>query len=153
MESFVDQGKVLRIGISNCYNYNIFMTLYEEARIKPTVLQNRFYDDSHFDTRLRQFCKENGIWYQSFWTLTANRQALASDEIREWAKGKGLTPQVAMYAFLMSMGYVKPLSGTTSLQHMAEDVAIMERMQKGESFFDNEDEMRLFAKWLGMPDL
>jgi len=151
-EEFVDEGKVHRIGISNCYDFQFFTRLYSEARIKPSVLQNRFYSDSNFDTELRAFCKENGIWYQSFWTLTANRHALASKEVREFAASKGLTPQTAMYAFLMSLGYPKPLSGTTDQKHMAQDIAVMKRMQRGEEIF-SDTEQKQFATWLGMPDL
>lgn len=70
MESFVDSGKVRRLGISNCYDRNFFVSLYDMSRVKPSVLQNRFYADSNFDTELRAFCKSKGVWYQSFWTLT-----------------------------------------------------------------------------------
>lgn len=152
-EKFVDSGKVRRIGISNCYDYQMFQDLYEQARIKPSVLQNRLYAQSNFDTELRAFCKEHNIWYQSFWTLTANREALARAEVTEWAESKGLTAQTLMFAFLLSLGYVRPLSGTTSPHHMAQDIAIMERIQKGEVIFEGEDELRRFAKLLGMPDL
>lgn len=153
MESFVDEGKVKGLGISNCYDYTFFTTLYDMARIKPKVLQNRFYSDSNFDTKLRKFCKEHNIWYQSFWTLTANRNALAEPVVAEMAKAKNLTPQTLMFAFLMSLGYVTPLSGTTSQKHMADDVAVMERYQGGEVFFSNEEELRNMAQILGMPDL
>jgi diketogulonate reductase-like aldo/keto reductase len=153
MESFVDSGKVLRLGISNCYEYETFTGLYDMARIKPSVLQNRFYAESNFDTQLRAFCKAKGIWYQSFWTLSANRQALALPEVHDLAETKGLTAQTLMFAFLLSLGYVTPLSGTTSPEHMAQDVAVMERMQGGEAFFENEAEQRRFAGILGMPDL
>lgn len=153
METFVDQGKVRRLGISNCYNYQKFMAIYQQARIKPSVLQNRFYADSNFDTDLRKFCKEHDIWYQSFWTLTANIRALQSAEVKELAEAKSLSPQTYMYAFLMSLGYVTPLSGTTNKIHMAEDVAIMERMQGGEAIFENEADIRRMAQLLGMPDL
>jgi diketogulonate reductase-like aldo/keto reductase len=153
MEGFVDDGKVLRLGISNCYDYDEFTNIYNQARIKPSVLQNRFYAESNFDTQLRAFCKEHNIWYQSFWTLTASRNALALAEVKELAKAKNLTPQTYMYAFLMSLGYATPLSGTRNPQHMAQDVAIMERMQGGEIIFESEDELRHFAQILGMPDL
>jgi diketogulonate reductase-like aldo/keto reductase len=152
MESFVDEGKVHNLGISNCYDFQTFKALYEMARIKPRVLQNRFYAESNFDTELRAFCREKGIWYQSFWTLSANREALATLDAKEWAQSKGLSPQTLLYAFLMSLGYPTPLDGTTSEAHMAEDVAMMERVQAGEVFFD-EDEKRKFAALLGMPGL
>ena len=175
MESFVDDGKVLQLGISNCYDYSFFTALYEDARIKPKVLQNRFYDDSNFDTDLRKFCKEHKIWYQSFWvsrrtdqrtrflklththflgkTLTANRQALALPEVAELAKSHNLTPQTLMFAFLMSLGYVTPLSGTTNPVHMSHDVGVMERIQGGEIFFKSDEELKHFAELLGMPDM
>jgi len=153
MEEAVDEGRVHQLGISNCYSLDNFRYLYQNARIKPKVLQNRFYSDSNFDTELRKFCKENGVKYQSFWTLTANRHALATTEVKELAAQYDLTAQTYMFAFLMSLGYITPLSGTTSRMHMAQDVAIMERMQGGEVFFQNDEELRKFAQILGMPDL
>jgi diketogulonate reductase-like aldo/keto reductase len=153
MESFVDEGKVLRLGISNCYDMKFFETLYQMARVKPSVLQNRFRAETNFDTELRAFCKSKSIWYQSFWTLTANRDALATPQVRELADAHKLTPQTLMFAFLMSLGYITPLSGTTDRMHMAQDVAVMERMEGGEVFFPDEAALRHFAKLLGMPDL
>ena len=153
MEEAVDAGVVKQLGMSNCYSSEFFKEFYEQARHKPAVLQNRFYADSNFDTELREFCKEHGINYQSFWTLGANRRALSNKGVREAAESFGLTPETYMFAFLMSLGYVDPLSGTTSKLHMAEDVAIMERIQGGEVFFKNEMELRSFASTLGMPAL
>jgi diketogulonate reductase-like aldo/keto reductase len=153
MEELVDAGKVRRLGISNCYERAELASIYEAARVKPSVLQNRFYADSNFDTELRAFCKSKGIWYQGFWVLSANRHALASPRAREMAEARRLTPQTLMYAFLMQLGYATPLSGTTSEQHMREDVAVMERMQGGEMFFKTDEELREFAQVLGMPDL
>ena len=75
-EDFVDQGKIRSIGISNTYNIEILKQLYDESRIKPSYLQNRFYKRSHYDIKIRQFCQEKIIKYQSFWTLTANPHIL-----------------------------------------------------------------------------
>jgi diketogulonate reductase-like aldo/keto reductase len=153
MEEAVDAGKVRQLGLSNCYSLDVFREIYDGARHKPKVLQNRFYAESNFDTELRQFCKEHDITYQSFWTLSASRNALATREAHDAAEKNGLTPQTYMFAFLMSLGYITPLSGTTSPAHMAQDVAIMERIQGGEVFFHNEQELREFAHLLGMPAL
>lgn len=150
-EKLVDEGKVLNLGISNCYNFHLFKYIFDNARIKPKHVQNRFYDDSGFDAELRAFCAENGILYQSFWTLTANRKALHSQEARELAKAKGLTPQTLMYAFMMTLGHT-PLDGTTNKEHMMEDVAVMERIQNGEVIL-NEDEMAAMASFLGVESI
>ena len=108
------------------------------------VLQNRFYADTNFDWELRRFCRDRNIKYQSFWTLSGNRKALATPEVKALAEAKGLTAQTYMYAFLMSLGYATPLSGTTSPIHMAEDVAVMERMQGGETMFTEHDQKNMF---------
>ena len=126
--------------------------MFQQARHKPAVLQNRFYAESGFDTELRRFCNQHGIEYQSFGTLTANRKALALPDVQELALARGLTAQTYMYAFLMSLGYVTPLSGTTNLQHMAQDVAVMERMQGGEELVTHQDQ-KVMAQFLGMPAL
>eukprot|EP00563_Minutocellus_polymorphus_P018283 CAMPEP_0197715844 /NCGR_PEP_ID=MMETSP1434-20131217/927_1 /TAXON_ID=265543 /ORGANISM="Minutocellus polymorphus, Strain CCMP3303" /LENGTH=403 /DNA_ID=CAMNT_0043300085 /DNA_START=63 /DNA_END=1274 /DNA_ORIENTATION=- len=148
-ESFVDDGKVRRLGISNCDDYKMFTKLYDQARIKPSVLQNRFYEASGFDVGLRQFCKKNGITYQSFWTLTANMKALATPEIKMLAKEKKLSPQTLMYAFMLSQGHT-PLDGTTDSKHMAEDVALMQRFLDGEELF-NTKLIEAMADVIGVP--
>jgi len=147
-EKLVDEGKVLNLGISNCYDYHQFRFIFDHARIKPKHIQNRFYGDSGFDTQIREFCAENECLYQSFWTLTGNRRALHSSEVRHLAEAKGLTPQTLMYAFMMTLGHT-PLDGTTNKQHMMEDVAIMERIQNGEVIL-NDDEMSDMASFLGV---
>mmetsp|Transcript_63215 Transcript_63215/g.186851 ORF Transcript_63215/g.186851 Transcript_63215/m.186851 type:complete len:182 (-) Transcript_63215:178-723(-) len=151
-ESFVDDGRVRNLGISNCYDLGEFKRIFEEARIKPAVLQNRFYDQSTFDVELRQFCAEHGVKYQSFWTLTANRNALATPEVRDMSISKGLSPQTLMYAFMMRLGHT-PLDGTTDLGHMEEDVAVMGRVQQGDQIFSDDDEVRRMAEILGLPEL
>lgn len=131
-ESLVQDGKVRQLGISNCYDMRKFQELYKKAKIKPKVLQNRFYVDSNFDVQLRTFCKSVGVQYQSFWTLTANLKALNSPDWKAMANAKGLTPQTLMYAYIMTMGHT-PLSGTKNAEHMKQDVDLMLRFQRGET--------------------
>ena len=178
MEELVDAGVVRQIGISNCYDPKKFITIYNEARIKPSVLQNRFYPDSGFDVELRRFCRDHGVKYQSFWTLTGNIRALRNSRVVQMAKLKELTEMTLMYgkilcnfhakviflilifnlsfltftweAFMMRMGHI-PLCGTTSKAHMLEDVAIMERMQAGEEILSDQ-EMNEFSRLLGIDD-
>ena len=153
METFVDDGTVKRLGVSNCYELEQFKEIYNAAKHKPFILQNRFYDKTNFDTELRQFCKANNILYQSFWTLTGNAIALKGLDVHVMAEERNLTPQTLLYAFLMSLGYVTPLSGTTSAKHMEQDVEVMHRIQRGEKIFETEEDLRKMAKLLGMPDL
>ena len=147
-EGAVKDGTVHNLGISNCYNVQQFMELYNKVTIKPKVLQNRFYADSNFDIELRQLCKKLGVTYQSFWTLGANRVAHSNSEWQDMAHAKGLTSQTLMYAYMMTLGHT-PLSGTKDDGHMKEDVAIMVRFQNGEEIL-NKEEMDKLSTLLGI---
>lgn len=121
METIAQQGGAKQIGISNCYDLNWLRRLYDDADIKPAVVQNRFYADTNFDTELRAWCVEQGIIYQSFWTLSANPLLLDSKTIRTIAKAHGMRPEQVLFNYLNRSG-VLPLTGTTSLEHMQLDL-------------------------------
>ncbi len=121
MEEIYQNGGALRLGISNCYDLKVLQRLHTEARIKPSIVQNRFYAQSDYDITLRTWCQEAGIAYQSFWSLTANPHLLGSDTIVRLAmQYRKTTPQI-LFAYLISQG-ITPLSGTTSQEHMREDL-------------------------------
>ena len=123
MEEYVTCGQVGQIGISNCYDINVLSHLYDIAEIKPKVVQNRFYSESKYDKELRAFCNQKGINYQSFWSLTANPHLLKSEEVQILAKKYDKTIPQVFYKFLNQIG-VTPLNGTTSKNHMLEDLDI-----------------------------
>jgi diketogulonate reductase-like aldo/keto reductase len=125
MEALVDSGAVKRLGISNCSDLAPFKSLNQAARIKPTVLQNRFHAKTGFDRALRAFCREQGIAYQSFWTLTANPQLLGHTTLVALAGLYRRTPEQVLFRYLTQNG-VSPLTGTSSAQHMQEDLAIFD---------------------------
>mmetsp|Transcript_34858 Transcript_34858/g.71136 ORF Transcript_34858/g.71136 Transcript_34858/m.71136 type:complete len:360 (-) Transcript_34858:41-1120(-) len=149
-ESFVEENKVRQLGLANCYDQKTFLRLYEDSHIKPKVLQNRFYSQSGFDSELRDLCDAYGVTYQSFWTLSANREAIKSHEWKAMALNKNLTPQTLMYAYMMSLGHT-PLSGTTDVTHMKEDVDIMMRFQNGEEVL-SKDDVETLSSLLGVQE-
>jgi diketogulonate reductase-like aldo/keto reductase len=125
LESFVDQGQVRQLGISNCYRLAELEELYRAARIKPAVLQNRFYADTHYDSKIRAYCTKNQITYQSFWTLSANPHLLANKTMTALATTYNRMPSEILYRYLTQTGVV-PLTGTKSEVHMRQDLAIFE---------------------------
>jgi diketogulonate reductase-like aldo/keto reductase len=125
MESLVDSGAVQQLGISNCYQPRQLEALYDSARIKPAVLQNRFYADTRYDRDIRSFCRKQRIRYQSFWTLTANPEILAHRTVTAIAAKYRRTPAQVLFRYLAHVE-VTPLTGTRSETHMREDLAIFE---------------------------
>jgi diketogulonate reductase-like aldo/keto reductase len=125
MESLVDSGGVRQLGISNCYSLDQLDTLYDSARVKPAVVQNRFHAESGYDRDIRAFCRRQRITYQSFWTLTANALVLEHDTITMLASIYRRTPVQILFRYLTQTDVV-PLTGTRSEAHMREDLAIFE---------------------------
>jgi len=123
MESFYNKKEIGQLGISNCYDLDVLEYLYKNSSVKPAVVQNRFYKQSNYDKELRAWCKDKGIVYQSFWSLTANMNILNSDLIKNLVQKYSKTQAQIFYRFLNHMEIV-PLNGTTSQVHMKEDLAI-----------------------------
>jgi len=120
MEELYQSGKTKMIGISNITAGQLTQ-LCEEARIKPMVVQNRCYAARGWDREVREICQAHGIIYQGFSLLTANKEVVADPDIRAIAKRLGASPAQVVFRFAMHIGML-PLTGTTSEQHMKEDL-------------------------------
>ena len=120
MESLYESGKTKMIGISNVAAAQLTQ-LCEQANVKPMVVQNRCYATLGWDKEVRKICQTHGIIYQGFSLLTANRQVLADREIHSMAERLGAGPAQIIFRFAMQIGML-PLTGTTSRQHMKEDL-------------------------------
>lgn len=143
-ELLVDAGFVREIGFSNVYSPEIFSALYNMARVKPSILQNRWHSSTGHDVSLLSLLTPSlapntyptrsdgsvprGIIYQPFWTLTGNPTLLRSESVVKMCIKHDLTPAQVVYAFVhQSLGIpglpACVLSGTTNEQHMREAVS------------------------------
>jgi diketogulonate reductase-like aldo/keto reductase len=121
LTSYVASGKIRHLGIANV-SLAVLEILVNQMEIKPSVVQNRFYPASEYDVPLRRFCREQGIVFQSFWTLTGNPGLLKSEVVKELAKEVGVSVQVALYALVVGLEKVTVLDGTTNEERMVEDL-------------------------------
>jgi diketogulonate reductase-like aldo/keto reductase len=120
MEGLYQSGKTKMIGISNVTAAQL-TELCEQANVKPMVVQNRCFATVGWDKEVREICQGHGIIYQGFSLLTANRRVLADPEIRTLAQRLDATTAQVIFRFAMQIGML-PLTGTTSQQHMTEDL-------------------------------
>lgn len=125
LEWVVRENKTRQIGVSNIYDPKMLLELLDTSEIKPATLQNRFYRDTKYDLDIRRICKENGIVYQCFWTLTANPQILESPIVLNIANELGKTPAQIFFRFIHQWG-IQILTGTTSPEHMEQDLEIFD---------------------------
>ena len=120
LESYVP-NKIRNLGIANT-TLPILETILSEATIKPSVVQNRFHQRTDFEVDLRALCREKGIIFQSFWTITANGPLLNSKPVQQVCQGAGVEPVPAYYSLLLGLGGVTILDGTTKELHMKADL-------------------------------
>lgn len=137
MEQLIHAGKTKMIGISNI-SAGQLDELCAQAKVRPMVVQNRCYAVLGWDKDVRDICRDQQIIYQGFSLLTANRDVLRDPAIREIAMRVGAGPAQVIFRFAQQIGML-PLTGTTSEQHMKEDLQV-------ESFTLSSEEMaRLFS--------
>ena len=121
MEAFYEAGKTKTIGVSNITAAQLTL-LCQQARVKPMMVQNRCFAVTAWDQQVREICRAQGIIYQGFSLLTANRDVLAAPAIHAIAAREGVGPAQVIFRFALQVGML-PLTGTTDPQHMSEDLA------------------------------
>ncbi|GAA5901936.1 hypothetical protein JCM6882_000145 [Rhodosporidiobolus microsporus] len=132
-EAFVEEGTVRQLGISNIYDAAYLEWIFETAKIKPSIVQNRFYADVDYGRDILTLCEKYGAKFQSFWTLTGNPQLLSSPLLTRLSRAySSPSPSAALYTFLLRSGRgIVPLNGTTDAGHMREAVELVERVREG----------------------
>jgi len=148
MEDICREGKIKYLGISNI-NLEQLTELHAKSKIKPTFVQNRCFAEKHWDQRIREFCKQEGMFYQGFSLLTANWNFLGGDlqrpagrniphllfaksdasnldvheKIQDILKQTGKNIQQIIFRFSQQAGII-PVIGTRSPEHMRLDLNI-----------------------------
>jgi diketogulonate reductase-like aldo/keto reductase len=122
MEALHEEKKTLFIGVSNISAEQL-ETICGLATVKPAFVQNRCYARSGWDRDVRAICRREGITYQGFSLLTANRKELSGSAVREIASAHGKSVAQVVLRFAQQLGML-PLTGTTDPLHMRDDLDI-----------------------------
>lgn len=120
MEVVHDSGRARLLGVSNV-SLDQLRTLCENARVRPRFVQNRCYAVRGWDRAVRAYCAANGLLYQGFSLITANRPVLAHQELTRMADRYSRTASQIVFRFALDIGMI-PLTGTTDASHMREDL-------------------------------
>ncbi|KAL3450390.1 NADP-dependent oxidoreductase domain-containing protein [Aspergillus insuetus] len=120
---------IRNLGISNT-TLPILRELSSLVKVKPAVVQNRFYGGTQFDVPLRAYCRERQLIYQSFWTLTANPELVQSRPVLSLSREARVSSAVALYGLILGLGHTTILNGTTKKAHMEEDLAALKSLEQ-----------------------
>lgn len=120
MEALQMEGRTRWLGISNV-SLDQLKELSKKSKIKPKFVQNRCYARAGWDEGIRLFCQQNDICYQGFSLLTANPEIFRSPKFNDIVRRSGLGPAQVVFNFCVQVGMI-PITGTTSAEHMSEDL-------------------------------
>lgn len=119
-----DAGRTRVLGVSNVSMKHLEEMEASHAEM-PAFIQNRCFARLGWDREVRTFCRERNITYQGFSLLTANPEVLPHPPFVELAKKFSATPAQVVFAFARAAGML-PLTGTSSPEHMQEDLASLQ---------------------------
>jgi diketogulonate reductase-like aldo/keto reductase len=116
-----DRGRTRMLGVSNVSLLHLqqMIAIHGEA---PAFVQNRCYARLGWDRQVRAFCREHNITYQGFSLLTANTETVRHSAIARIAFATNTSPAQVIFAFVRAIG-ILPLTGTSSEEHMRQDLA------------------------------
>jgi diketogulonate reductase-like aldo/keto reductase len=119
-----DAGHARLLGVSNVSLQHLeqMAAVHTEG---PAFVQNRCYARLGWDREVRRFCDERNIVYQGFSLLTANAEVLRHPVVSGIAAQVEATPAQVVFAFARAVGML-PLTGTSSAEHMKQDMASSE---------------------------
>ncbi len=121
MEELQRDGRARWIGVSNVTAEQL-TALCRHAEVRPSFVQNRCFARLGWDRDVRAVCRGEGVVYQGFSLLTANRAELASRTVGAIAERLGATRAQVIFRFALALGMVC-LTGTTDPRHMREALA------------------------------
>ncbi|KAI6002846.1 NADP-dependent oxidoreductase domain-containing protein [Pisolithus albus] len=125
---------------ANVYDARVLVALGQLRKVQ--VVQNRWYEGNSWDREVWQYCRDNDIEYQSFWTLTGSPSLLAHPAVLKASTKLDVTPAQVIFKLVQLHGIV-PLTGTSSELHMQQDLAAERIALEGV-----EEEIRIITKFI-----
>jgi diketogulonate reductase-like aldo/keto reductase len=116
-----DAGRTRLLGMSNVSLGHLQQLDAGRAEL-PAFVQNRCFARTGWDREVRAFCTRHKIIYQGFSLLTANPEVLQHPPLIALAAQMNATPAQVVFAFARAVGML-PLTGTSSAEHMKQDLA------------------------------
>lgn len=125
IEASVAGGQARFAGISNVTAAQL-SELLGIAKLAPRFVQNRCYARTGWDREVRALCAAQGVIYQGFSLLTANRAELGQSSVRALCERLRCETAELVFRFARAVGML-PLTGTSNEAHMRLDLAAVAR--------------------------
>lgn len=116
-----DAGRTRLLGVSNVSLPHLEQMNSARSEL-PAFVQNRCFARVGWDREVRSFCSQRKIIYQGFSLLTANPEVVQHPPLTALAREMNATTPQLVFSFARAVG-ILPLTGTSSADHMKEDLA------------------------------
>ena len=143
LEDLYRAGRVRAIGVSN-FGAEQLQALINDlsTSVVPMVAQIRTFANRGWDDRVggvRGICESEGILFQAFSLLTANRMVLKDAGLQRMAIAREETVEQLLFRFAFHEGMVV-LTGTTNEAHMDQDLttSLSSMSDRGKQLSDDE---------------
>ncbi|MEK7468527.1 MAG: aldo/keto reductase [Planctomycetota bacterium] len=124
MEELALAGRTRALGVSNVSAEQL-EELCGFAKVQPAFAQIRTYAQRGWESDTRAVCRERRIVFEGFSLLTANPHVVMHPEVGSLAAARRVTPAQLTFAWCVHLG-ILPLTGTTSEEHMKQDLAAID---------------------------
>jgi pyridoxine 4-dehydrogenase len=124
LKELQDEGKIRHVGISN-----VSVEQLEQARgiVEVVTVQNRYNLTDRSSEDVLEACEEAGIGFIPWFPLATGSLAEAGSILDEVAHTHEATPGQVALAWLLSRSRVMlPIPGTSSIEHLEENMAALE---------------------------
>jgi len=124
MKELQDEGKVKHVGISN-----VSVEELEQARgiVEVVTVQNRYNLEDRHSEDVLEACEAAGIGFIPWFPLATGRLAEPGGPLDRIAREHDATPgQIALAWLLARSPVMLPIPGTSSIEHLEENVAAAE---------------------------
>ncbi|MBA3787600.1 MAG: aldo/keto reductase [Actinobacteria bacterium] len=132
-----EEGKIRHVGLSN-----VSVAQLEEGRriVEIASVQNEYNLGNRESEDVLEVCEREGIAFLPWYPLDAGELARSDGPVEEIARAHDATPaQVALAWLLQRSPVTIPIPGTSSLEHLKENMAARELRLSG-------DELALLAR-------
>jgi pyridoxine 4-dehydrogenase len=124
LKELQDEGKIRHIGVSN-----VSLEQLEQARglVEVATVQNRYNLTDRFSENVLEACEEAGVGFIPWFPLATGSLAEPGGALDEVAHAHDATPgQVALAWLLARSRVMLPIPGTSSIEHLEENMAAEE---------------------------
>ena len=121
LKDLQDEGKIKHVGVSN-----VSLEELERARgiVEVVTVQNRYNVTDRDSEDVLDACEEAGIGFIPWFPLATGRLAEPGGALDKIAQAHDATPaQIALAWLLARSPVMLPIPGTSSVEHLEEDVA------------------------------